>query len=56
MHSSVGEMVCDKVVCERWLGMAREAAEEEARDTETKRRTPHKVVGKGSYIIFTLVT
>jgi len=56
VHSSVGEMVCDKVVCERWLGMAREAAEEEARDTETKRRTPHKVVGKGSYIIFTLVT
>ena len=35
--------MCDKVVCERWLDAA---AREEARDTETNTRTPHKVVGK----------
>ena len=33
-------------VCERWLEAAKREAAEEARDTETKTRTPHKVVGK----------
>ena len=43
--------MCDRVVCERWLEAAeREAAEEEAWDTETKTRSPHKVVGKNMSI------
>ena len=55
-------IVCDKVVCERWYakylcegggggGRREEEAEKEAeqtRDTESKTRTPHKVVGKKS--------
>ena len=36
------KIVCDKVV----VGGGRRAEEEEARDTESKTRTPHKVVGK----------
>jgi len=33
-----------------WKEAGREAAEAEARDRESKTRTPHKVVGKKQYI------
>ena len=39
-------MVCDKVVVG---GGGQTEEEEEARDTESKTRTPHKVVGKYIY-------
>ena len=40
------KVVCDKVVCERWVeAVAREAAEEEARDTETKTKPHTKLWG-----------
>ena len=39
----MGSYVCDKVVVG---GGGRTEEEEEARDTESKTRTPHKVVGK----------
>ena len=38
-------MVCKVIVCERWCVKAEEAEVEEARDTKSKTRTPHKVVG-----------
>ena len=49
----MGKMVVDKVVCERWCVTklcVKERRREEAggggtRDTESKTRTPHKVVG-----------
>ena len=44
-------MVCGEVVCERWTklyvgGGAGGGGGGEHRDTESKTRTPHKVVGK----------
>ena len=44
-------MVCDRVVVG---GGGRTEEEEEARDTESKTRTPHKVVGKNHGFFFKL--
>ena len=44
-------MVCDKCV----VGGGGRTEEEEARDTESKTRTPHKVVGKKNHALDTLL-
>ena len=50
-------MVCDKQhMKDGWKEAGREAAEAEARDRESKTRTPHKVVGKKSRRIASFLT